>query len=73
MPVGQDKDFVAGAIDVKSTITETADEVADRIRQCLEYVSAELRRPSCERRGPGPRRAGKPNRSNDERTVSNEG
>jgi methionine synthase II (cobalamin-independent) len=38
---GWDRDFVAGVIDVKSTITETADEVADRIRQCLEYVPAE--------------------------------
>jgi 5-methyltetrahydropteroyltriglutamate--homocysteine methyltransferase len=38
---GWDKDFVAGVIDVKSTITETAEEVADRIRQCLEYVPAE--------------------------------
>jgi methionine synthase II (cobalamin-independent) len=36
-----DKAFVAGVIDVKSTITETAEEVADRIRQCLEYVPAE--------------------------------
>jgi 5-methyltetrahydropteroyltriglutamate--homocysteine methyltransferase len=35
------KPFVAGVIDVKSTITETADEVADRIRQVLEYVPAE--------------------------------
>ena len=35
------KDFVAGVIDVKSTITETADEVADRIRQVLEFVPAE--------------------------------
>lgn len=35
------KDFVAGVIDVKSTITETADEVADRIRQVLEHVPAE--------------------------------
>lgn len=34
------KDFVAGVIDVKSTITETSDEVADRIRQVLEYVPA---------------------------------
>ena len=33
-----DKDFVAGVIDVKSTITETADEVADRIRMVLKYV-----------------------------------
>jgi methionine synthase II (cobalamin-independent) len=36
-----DKDFVAGMIDVRSTITETEGEVADRIRQCLEYVPAE--------------------------------
>lgn len=36
-----DRPFVAGVIDVKSTVTETADEVADRIRQCLEYVPAE--------------------------------
>ena len=35
------KPFVAGVIDVKSTITETAGEVADRIRQVLEYVPAE--------------------------------
>jgi 5-methyltetrahydropteroyltriglutamate--homocysteine methyltransferase len=35
------KDFVAGVIDVKSTITETADEVADRIRQVLEFVPVE--------------------------------
>ena len=36
-----DRDFVAGVIDVKSTITETGEEVADRIRQVLEYVPAE--------------------------------
>ena len=36
-----DRDFVAGVIDVKSTITETADEVADRIRMVLKYVPAE--------------------------------
>ena len=35
------KPFVAGVIDVKSTITETAEEVADRIRQVLEFVPAE--------------------------------
>jgi len=35
------KNFVAGVIDVKTTITETADEVADRIRQVLEFVPAE--------------------------------
>ena len=34
------KDFVAGVIEVKTTITETADEVADRIRQALGYVPA---------------------------------
>jgi methionine synthase II (cobalamin-independent) len=28
-------------IDVKSTITETAEEVADRIRQILQYVPAD--------------------------------
>jgi 5-methyltetrahydropteroyltriglutamate--homocysteine methyltransferase len=28
-------------IDVKSTVTESADEVADRIRQVLEYVPAD--------------------------------
>jgi 5-methyltetrahydropteroyltriglutamate--homocysteine methyltransferase len=32
---------VAGIIDVKSTVTETADEVADRIRAVLEFVPAE--------------------------------
>jgi len=35
------KPFVAGVIDVKSLITETADEVAERIRGCLEYVPIE--------------------------------
>jgi methionine synthase II (cobalamin-independent) len=35
------KDFVAGIIDVKSTVTETADEVADRIRAVLEFVPPE--------------------------------
>jgi 5-methyltetrahydropteroyltriglutamate--homocysteine methyltransferase len=38
---GWNKPFVAGVIDVKSTVTETADEVADRIRQVLEFVPAE--------------------------------
>jgi 5-methyltetrahydropteroyltriglutamate--homocysteine methyltransferase len=32
---------VAGVIDVKSTATESAEEVADRIRQVLEYVPAD--------------------------------
>jgi 5-methyltetrahydropteroyltriglutamate--homocysteine methyltransferase len=36
-----DKPFVAGVIDVKSLITETAEEVADRIRAVLEYVPIE--------------------------------
>lgn len=36
-----DKDFVAGIIDVKSTVTETADEVAEAIRGVLEFVPAE--------------------------------
>lgn len=35
------KPFVAGIINVKTTVTETADEVADRIRQVLEYVPAD--------------------------------
>ena len=35
------KDFVAGIVDVKSTITETSDEVADRIRQVLAFVPAD--------------------------------
>jgi Methionine synthase II (cobalamin-independent) len=35
------KPFVAGVIDVKSTVTESAAEVADRIRQVLEYVPAD--------------------------------
>lgn len=35
------KPFVAGVIDVKSTVTETAQEVADRIRQVLEFVPAD--------------------------------
>jgi 5-methyltetrahydropteroyltriglutamate--homocysteine methyltransferase len=38
---GWDRDFVAGVIDVKSTITETAEEVAERIRGCLQMVPAE--------------------------------
>jgi len=33
--------FWAGVIDVKSTITETADQVADRIRRLLQVVPAE--------------------------------
>lgn len=35
------KPFVAGVIDVKSLITETADEVAERIRACIEFVPIE--------------------------------
>ncbi len=38
---GWNRDFVAGVIDVKSTITETAEEVAERIREYLKVVPAE--------------------------------
>lgn len=38
---GWDRDFVAGVIDVKSTITESAEEIADRIREYLKVVPAE--------------------------------
>lgn len=40
-PLPQNLQFWAGVIDVKSTITETAEEVADRIRELLQYVPAE--------------------------------
>lgn len=40
-PLPDNVDFWAGVIDVKSTITETADEVAGRIRKLLEYIPAE--------------------------------
>ena len=40
-PLPANVDFWAGVIDVKSTITETAEEVAGRIRKLLEYVPAE--------------------------------
>jgi methionine synthase II (cobalamin-independent) len=40
-PLPKHIQFWAGVIDVKSTITETAEEVADRIRQVLQYVPAE--------------------------------
>jgi 5-methyltetrahydropteroyltriglutamate--homocysteine methyltransferase len=33
--------FWAGVIDVKSTITETSAEVADRIRRLLQYIPAD--------------------------------
>jgi methionine synthase II (cobalamin-independent) len=36
-----DRDFVAGVIDVKSTITETAEEVAQRIRDVLAVMPSE--------------------------------
>jgi len=36
-----DRPFVAGVIDVKSTITETAEEVAERVREYLKVVPAE--------------------------------
>lgn len=40
-PLPPNVDFWAGVIDVKSTITETAEEVAARIRKLLEYVPAD--------------------------------
>ncbi len=40
-PLPKHLQFWAGVIDVKSTITETAEEVANRIRQVLEYVPAD--------------------------------
>ncbi|MGZ3645298.1 MAG: cobalamin-independent methionine synthase II family protein [Ktedonobacteraceae bacterium] len=40
-PLPKNLQFWAGVIDVKSTITETADEVADRIREILQYVPAD--------------------------------
>ncbi|MEN8261757.1 MAG: cobalamin-independent methionine synthase II family protein [Pseudomonadota bacterium] len=40
-PVPKGKKFWAGVIDVKSTVTETAEQVADRIRQLLQVVPAE--------------------------------
>jgi len=40
-PLPPNVNFWAGVIDVKSTITETADEVAGRIRKLLEYVPAD--------------------------------
>ena len=39
-PVPENIQFWAGVIDVKSTITETAEQVAGRIRRLLEYVPA---------------------------------
>jgi 5-methyltetrahydropteroyltriglutamate--homocysteine methyltransferase len=36
-----ERDFIAGVIDVKSVEIEQADQVADRIRACLEVVPAE--------------------------------
>ncbi len=40
-PVPENVQFWAGVIDVKSTITETAEQVAGRIRRLLEYVPAD--------------------------------
>nr|BBD49883.1 epoxyalkane coenzyme M transferase [Alteromonadaceae bacterium PE-TB08W] len=40
-PVPKDAMFWAGVIDVKSTVTETAEQVAERIRQLLTIVPAE--------------------------------
>jgi 5-methyltetrahydropteroyltriglutamate--homocysteine methyltransferase len=39
-PVPKDKMFWAGVIDVKSTVTETAEQVAEKIRQLLTVVPA---------------------------------
>jgi len=39
-PVPADKMFWVGVIDVKSTVTETAEQVADRIRQLLAVIPA---------------------------------
>ncbi len=40
-PLPKHMQFWAGVIDVKSTITETAEEVAGRIREILQYVPAD--------------------------------
>lgn len=40
-PLPDNVSFWAGVIDVKSTITETADQVAERIRKLLKYVPAD--------------------------------
>lgn len=40
-PLPENIMFWAGVIDVKSTITETAEQVADRINRLLEYIPAE--------------------------------
>lgn len=40
-PVPKHIQYWAGVIDVKTTITETADEVADRIRHILQFVPAD--------------------------------
>ena len=40
-PLPDNVSFWAGVIDVKSTITETADQVAGRIRRLLEYIPAD--------------------------------
>lgn len=40
-PLPDNMEFWAGVIDVKSTITETAEQVADKIRQLLTIIPAE--------------------------------
>lgn len=40
-PIPKNMKFWAGVIDVKSTVTETAEQVADRIRQLLTVVPAD--------------------------------
>lgn len=40
-PLPDNVSFWAGVIDVKSTITETAEDVAGRIRRLLEFIPAD--------------------------------
>ena len=40
-PLPANVSFWAGVIDVKSTICETGEQVADRIRRLLEYIPAD--------------------------------
>jgi len=40
-PLPKSMDFFAGVLDVKSTITETAGEVAERINKVLQYIAPE--------------------------------
>ena len=40
-PLSTKFDIAAGVVDVKNFYLETADEIADRIRRCIEFVPAE--------------------------------